>query len=74
MFRGTLKLNTIMATLELIHLVCDLANRLDDEEMQELSWTKFVSDINTEEYPELIQYLKERRIYINDPVEAEAEV
>lgn len=74
MFRGTLKLNTILATLELIHLVCDLANRLDDEEMQELSWIKFVSDIDTEEYPELIQYLKERRVYINEPVEAEAEV
>lgn len=74
MFRGTLKLNTILATLELIHLVCELANSLDDEEMQELSWTRFVSDIDTDAYPELIQYLKERRIYINDPVEAEDEV
>lgn len=74
MFRGTLKYNTIIATLELIKIVCDLAVSSTDKEMQDLSWTQFVSNINVDEYPELIQYLKERQIYVNDPVESEEEV
>ena len=30
--------------------------------------------IREQQYPELVRYLKERRLYINEPVNAEGEV
>lgn len=71
MFRGTLKLNTLLATLQLVDRVCDVALCLSDQEMQELTWTDFVAGCTA---PELVQYLKERRLYVSDPVTAESEV
>lgn len=70
-FRGTLKLNTLIATLQLLDKICDVALFLSDEELKKLSWTSFVSSIDK---TELIQYLKERRLYINEPVVSEEEV
>lgn len=71
MFRGTLKVNTIFATLQLLDRICDVALSLSDEELRSLSWTTFVTGCTQ---PELIQYLKERRLYINEPVSQEEEV
>ena len=71
MFRGTLKYNTLIATLQLVDRVCEVAMNLSDIELKELSWTTFVSGCTA---PELVQYLKERRLYINDPIESEVEV
>ena len=71
MFRGTLKYNTIIATLQLVTKICDLACDLSDEEMKNLSWTTFAESCYE---PELIQYLKERRLYVNDPVRDMEEV
>ena len=73
MFRGTLKVNTIIATLELVNIVCDLAVKFSDDEISKLSWTDFVLSIPDSEYPELVMYLKERRLYVNEPVEDESE-
>lgn len=70
-FRGTLKYNTIIATLQLVNRVCDVAFSLTDDEIKAMSWTTFVSGCTE---PELVQYLKERRIYINEPVATEEEV
>ena len=72
MFRGTLKWNTLIATLQLLDRICDVAICLSDDELKDLSWTTFVS--GCAHLPELVQYLKERRLYINEPVTAEAEV
>lgn len=36
-----------------------------------MSWTTFVSGCTQ---PELVQYLKERCLYVNEPVESEGEV
>ena len=74
MFRGTLKVNTILATLELVDLICQKAETMDDEQMKGLSWTDFVLEISEKDYPELITYLKERRIYVNEPVNSTEEV
>ena len=73
MFRGTLKVNTIIATLELVNFICDLATRRDDEEITRISWSDFVLAIDKNENPELITYLKERRLYVNEPIENESE-
>ena len=66
LFRGTLKYNTLIATLELVNRICDIALSYTDDEMSKLSWSEFVSGINE---PELVQYLKERQLYINEKVE-----
>lgn len=70
-FRGTLKYNSIIAALQLVNQLCEAALFCTDTEIQNLSWTAFVSSCSQ---PELIQYLKERQLYINDPIESEVEV
>ena len=49
------------------------AVKLTDEEIQRQSWSDFVTAIDPA-YTELIQYLKEKRFYINEPVLVEAEI
>ena len=71
MFRGTLKLNTLLATLQMVNRICDVAFSLSDVELQELSWSDFVATVTE---PELIQYLKERRLYINEEITGEEEM
>lgn len=71
MFRGTLKLNTLLATLQMVDRICDVALLLSDQEVQNLTWTDFVSGCKA---PELVQYLKERQLYVNEPVSADEEV
>lgn len=65
LFRGTLKLNTLLATLQMVNAMCDVALSLSDEELQALSWHDFLDRLSE---PELIQYLKERNLYRNDPI------
>lgn len=64
-FRGTLRVNTILATLQLLDRICDVALALSDDVLKEMSWTTFAAGC---EAPELVQYLKERRLYVNEPV------
>ena len=71
LFRGTLKVNTILATLQLVDKICTVAMNLNDTDLQVLSWSEFVSSIKE---PELIQYLKERRLYVNDEINNEEEM
>lgn len=70
MFRGTLKPNTIFATLQLLDRICDVAISMSDQEVRSIAWTSFVEGCHA---PELVQYLKERRLYVNEPVETEEE-
>ena len=72
-FKGTLKWNTFMAAIELVDSICDNAIRLSDEELHKQSWIDFVLSIDPD-YTELIKYLKEKRLYVNEPVEDEEEV
>ena len=71
MFRGTLKHNTLIAALQLVNEICNAAFSMSDEEMQRLSWSEFVAGLDE---PELIQYLKERNLYINETIDAEEEM
>lgn len=72
LFRGTLKLNTFLATLQLVSEICRVALTMSEEEIDKMSWSVFVRDMNR--YPELVQYLKERQLYINEEINAEEEV
>ena len=70
-FRGTLKHNALIAALELVNEICDLAIHLTDEGIEKMSWSEFVETI---EAPELIQYLKERKLYVNETIEIQEEM
>lgn len=70
-FRGTLKLNTFMATLELVNAIIDVALDHSEDGLHKLSWSEFVSSITE---PELIAYLKERRLYINEIEDTEEDM
>lgn len=71
LFRGTLKHNTLIAAIELVNEICDLAIHLTDEDIAKLSWSEFVRAI---EAPELITYLKERQLYINEDIATEEDL
>lgn len=63
-FRGTLKYNTFIATLEFCqHLYNTVMNR-SIEELQQMTWQDFVKAI-PENYQELLIYLEERRLKEN---------
>ena len=68
MFRGTLKRNTLIAALQMVNAICDAAVFLSDAEICELPWSDFVKSLDTSQYTELITYLKERQLYINEPI------
>ncbi len=74
LFRGTLRYKTFIATLQLVEQICLLAKMLNDREMESLSWSDFVLNIDSEHYPELIDYLKSRRLYVNDIIEESEEL
>lgn len=59
-FRGTLKANTILATLELVERICVICTSCNADDMQGLSWEHFLSLIDPDEYQELFTYIKER--------------
>ena len=71
MFRGTLKYNTFIAAIELVNRICDVAMYNTDDSIAKISWSDFVADITE---PELIQYLKERQLYINEKITSEEEM
>ena len=74
MFRGTLKFNSLIAAIQLVDIICEMAVTFNDVEIKSIGWTEFVESIDIKKYSELITYLKERRLYINEPVESEGDV
>lgn len=70
-FRGTLRYLSFAAALALVDRICDVACSLSDEEVKNLSWSSFVAGCTQ---PELVAYLREKRLFVNEPVTAEAEV
>ena len=73
-FRGTLKYNTLIATLQFVDRICKVALSMPEMDLRAMSWPEFVLQLTDARTPELIQYLKERRLYPNEPILAEREV
>ena len=65
LFRGTLRYKTFIATLQLVDEICYYAVNMTDKEMEDMSWLEFVQLILPKK-KELIEYLKEKRLYVND--------
>ena len=73
-FRGTLKHSTFIATLELVHEICTQAMNAFDSSWEKMCWSEFVSKIDKDKKPALIQYLKSKQLYINELNESEDEI
>lgn len=71
-FRGTLRYETLIATLQLVHEICTTAISMSDKEFESMSWSDFVRRIKDK--PELINYLKLKRLYVNEPVAEEGDI
>lgn len=67
-FRGTLRHQTFIATLQLVNAICNVAMAMSEKCLERLSWSEFVKHITDEE---LIEYLKVKQLYINESVEIE---
>lgn len=76
---GSFQLEPDGFSIHTLEIVKKLSNKeykrirdsMPDDELHDLSWSSFVSAIKE---PELVQYLKERNLYVNEPVEGEGEV
>ena len=66
LFRGTLRYETFIATLQLVYEICNTAIALTDRELENLSWSDFVLHIDKENRSELVNYLKSKRLYVNE--------
>ncbi|MGN0150274.1 MAG: amidoligase family protein [Clostridia bacterium] len=68
LFRGTLRYKTFIAALQLVDEICRLAIMLDDKSFESMSWSDFALNISKKNKPELIEYLKSKRLYVNDEI------
>ena len=60
-----MRYKTFIATLQLVQHICTLAIILSEEDFENMSWSKFVLSIDPDD-KELIEYLKTRRLYVNE--------
>ena len=67
-FRGTLRYETFIAALQLVDEICNKATEMTDKEFETMCWSEFVKGIDKETKPELINYLKSKALYINEPI------
>lgn len=61
-FRGTLRYETFVATLQFVDKLCHDAIELTDEEFQTMTWADFVGSVK--DMPELADYLKIRELEV----------
>ena len=56
------KYETFIATLQLVHEICNAAIALTGRELENLSWNDFILRIDKENRSELVNYLKSKRL------------
>lgn len=74
LFRGTLKYQSFIATLQIVNEICKAAIFMSDDEFRAMSWSDFVMQIDRNENMELIEYLKSRRLFVNEEIAAGEEI
>lgn len=73
LFRGSLRYKTFISALQLVDEICRCAINLSDEEIEDMSWSDFVLKI-PQEKSELVEYLKSKNLYMNEPVQESEEI
>ena len=61
MFRGTLKLNTLIATLQFVDCICRYAKTMKLSDIYTINWSDLFMG-KEEQYPELFIYLKDKNL------------
>lgn len=61
-FRGTLRYETFVATLQFVDKLCHDAIELSDEQFQTMTWNDFAASVK--DMPELMEYLKIRGLEV----------
>lgn len=61
-FRGTLRYETFVATLQFVDKLCHDAIELSDEQFQTMTWNDFTASVK--DMPELMEYLKIRGLEV----------
>ena len=74
LWKGSLNIQTVMATLQLTELLCRTAVTLTWEEIEALQWDTFAKNTLTA-YTELTEYMIRRKVYNeNTYVEADGQI
>jgi hypothetical protein len=74
MFRGTLKYSTFIAALQIVDEICNAALSLSEDALKALTWAEFVSGIDKNSKGELVEYLKFKNLYVNEPVDSQEDL
>jgi len=74
MFRGTLKYSTFIATLQIVDEICNVALSLSEENLKALTWAEFVRGIVKNTKSELVEYLKLKDLYVNEPIDGQEDL
>jgi hypothetical protein len=74
MFRGTLKYSTFIAALQIVDEICNAALSLPEEDLKALTWAEFVGSIDKIGKNELVEYLKIKNLYVNEPVDGQEDL
>jgi hypothetical protein len=74
MFRGTLKYSTFIAALQIVDEICKAALSLPEDDLKGLTWTEFVGGIDKNNKSELVEYLKFKNLYVNEPVDGQEDL
>lgn len=62
LFKGTLKVSTIYACLELVDFLARYVTTVTTKDLQDTTWEKTVEKIDRDKYPHLMQYLIDRNL------------
>ncbi len=62
MFRGTLKVSTIIASLQFVDFLVRFINEATIEDLQYITWNSLMARIKTDSYPELVDYLLSKEL------------
>ena len=65
LWRGTLCYKTFIATLQLVYELCRFAIMMTDKELEKMPWSQFVLNLDPNK-KELIDYIKAKRLYVNE--------
>jgi hypothetical protein len=74
MFRGTLKYTTFIAALQIVDEICIAALSLPEDDLKALTWAEFVGGIDKASKSELVEYLKLKNLYVNEPVDGQEDL
>jgi hypothetical protein len=60
--------------LQIVDEICNVALSLPEDDLKALTWAEFVINIDKNQKVELIEYLKLKNLYVNEPVDGTEDV